>query len=152
MAAPAPQQQPSPITVYPMNEMNSTIKYNLMYLPIYVSNEDEKMYIAGQPLVQLPPVKPEGFLDSLSHTLSIAGNKINAAVQPVATKVDSAIHVAGNKIAETSSKVASKASEKYHEVKDKYTKKEEKLEDEELPKEEDAPKAEPAPAEPAPQN
>ncbi|EAX92085.1 hypothetical protein TVAG_273980 [Trichomonas vaginalis G3] len=134
-AEPAHQEgAPQAMAVYPMTEMNGAIRYQLMYLPIYVSNEDTRIYQAGQPLVQLPGEKPTGFLDSLSQTLSIAGNKINKAIQPVTTKVEAGIHTASAKISETATAVANKTSEKYHEVKNKMTS--EKPAAEEPPKEE----------------
>jgi hypothetical protein len=117
------------ITLYPMSEINGQLQYKLMYIPVYVSVEDPRMYIAGNPIEKIETLEEEkGFVESLSETCHIGAQKTTKvfqkasdAINPYIQKANEAIDPVAHKISETFSPVSQKLTETFSPVSQKLT-------------------------------
>ena len=117
-AEPAPQQvgPTEPFSIYPLNEINQNLQYQIMYQPVYVSVEDPKMYYAGPLLAKLPETE-KGFLQSLSETFSIAEKKVSQTMNPIIHKIEEKGNQASEAVSTKFNELKDKAKEKYEESK-----------------------------------
>ena len=84
---PQPTGPTEPFSIYPLNQMNQNLQYQVMFQPVYVSPEDPKIYFAGPLLAKLPETGEKGFLTSLTETLNIAEKKVSTTVSPFFDKI-----------------------------------------------------------------
>ena len=115
---PEVQLPEQPIVFYPQSDMDGNIQYKLVYQPVYISEQDSKMYIAG-PILQELPITQKGFLQSLQETWQIGTKKVSDAVSPVGQKIQSTVQPAARKVGDSLKHAAEVTAEKFEGLKNK---------------------------------
>ena len=102
MAEEAPAEQPT--VFYPQSAMDSNIQYRLAYQPVYISDQDSNVYLAG-PILQQIPVQEKGFLESLTETCKIGAKRVSDATAPVGKKISETANRVGEAVKPVAQKV-----------------------------------------------